>query len=127
MGFLIDTHILIWYLDGDKRLSNKIRQRIDDENNSIIISVASLWEIAIKLRLEKLNTKITLSEIQLHIAERNFKILNISFKHLNALSKLSHHHGDPFDHLIIAQAIAEELVVISADRHFSAYPVEVVG
>ena len=126
MSFLIDTHVLIWYLDGNNKLEDKIRERINDEQNIIVVSIASLWELAIKQRLGKLNTKITLSEIQNHIIKREFKLLNISFQHLGTLDVLPHHHGDPFDHMLIAQAISENLTIISADRHFDSYPVKVI-
>lgn len=68
MHFLIDTHVLLWYLDGNKQLSDKLCQTINDENNVIVVSVASLWELAIKLKLKKLNINITLPEIQAHLA-----------------------------------------------------------
>jgi PIN domain nuclease of toxin-antitoxin system len=125
MRFLIDTHILIWYLDGNKRLPDKIRGEINNDNNIVIISVASLWELAIKLSLKKIDTNITLPYIEAHILERKFTMLGISFKHLNALSALPHHHGDPFDRLLIAQAITEDLTIILADKEFQAYPVRV--
>jgi PIN domain nuclease of toxin-antitoxin system len=125
MRFLIDTHALIWYLDGNDKLPNKIRDLINDDHNLVIISIASLWELAIKISLKKIETKNNLPDIQAYIMEREFTILNISFKHLNALSALTTHHGDPFDRLLIVQALTEDLTVLSADKQFQAYPVRV--
>jgi len=104
MQFLIDTHILIWYLDGNNKLPEKIKNLINDENNIIAVSIASIWELAIKISLKKIDTKLNLPDIETHITERQFKLLNISFKHLNALTALLTHHGDPFDRLLIVQA-----------------------
>jgi PIN domain nuclease of toxin-antitoxin system len=126
MKFLIDAHVLIWYLDGNKKLRDKTRDLINNDENVVVISVASLWEFAIKINLKKINTKISLPEVQAYILEREFTMLNISFKHLNALSALPTHHGDPFDRLIIAQALTEDLTIISADKEFRAYPVNVI-
>ncbi|HEY8781987.1 MAG TPA: type II toxin-antitoxin system VapC family toxin [Mucilaginibacter sp.] len=126
MRFLIDTHVLIWYLDGNKRLPGKIRDLINDGDNLIVISIASLWEFAIKISLKKIDTKINLPDIEAYLIEREFNLLSISFKHLNALSALPTHHGDPFDRLLIAQALTEDLTIISADKEFQAYPVRVI-
>jgi len=92
----------------------------------IVISIASLWEFAIKISLKKIDTKINLPDIEAYLIEREFNLLSISFKHLNALSALPTHHGDPFDRLLIAQALTEDLTIISADKEFQAYPVRVI-
>ena len=126
MQFLIDTHILIWYLDGSNKLPEKIKNIINDENNIIVVSIASIWELAIKISLKKIDTKLDLPDVETHITERQFKLLNISFKHLNALTALLTHHGDPFDRLLIAQAITEDLTILSADKQFKAYSVRVI-
>lgn len=130
MRYLIDTHVLVWYLNGDDRLSVKLRDELDDENNVIIVSIASLWELTIKMSKEKkdIRFKITLPQLQAHIFERDYMLLNVSFKHLKVLEKLpkNKYHGDPFDRMIIAQAIAENLTILSVDRHFAAYPVNVI-
>jgi len=126
MQFLIDTHILIWYLDGSNKLPEKIKNIINDENNIIVVSIASIWELAIKISLKKIDTKLDLPDVETHITERQFKLLNISFKHLNVLTALLTHHGDPFDRLLIAQAITEDLTILSADKQFKAYSVRVI-
>jgi len=126
MNFLIDTHVLLWYLEGNSSLPGKIRTDIDNSDNNIFISIASFWELAIKLASGKLNTKITLSQIGEDIIKREFGVLNITFQRLDALMTLPKVHGDPFDRLIIAKAITGGLTILSADRHFKDYPVNVV-
>jgi PIN domain nuclease of toxin-antitoxin system len=126
MNFLIDTHVLLWYLEGNNSPPPKIRTEIDNAENNIFISTASFWELAIKLASAKINIKITLAQIEEDIVKREFEVLNISFRHLDALMALPKVHGDPFDRLIMAQAISEGLTILSADRHFKDYPVNVV-
>jgi PIN domain nuclease of toxin-antitoxin system len=126
MNFLIDTHVLLWYLEGNSNLPRKIRNDVDNSENNIFISIASFWELAIKLASGKINTKITLAQIEEDIIKREFEILHISFQHLDVLMGLPKVHGDPFDRLIIAQAITESLAILSADRHFKDYPVDVI-
>ena len=126
MNFLIDTHVLLWYLEGNSSLPRTIRTEIDNSENNIFISVASFWELAIKLVSGKIDTKITLAQIEEDIVTREFEVLNISFQHLDTLMGLPKVHGDPFDRLIIAQAITESLTIISIDRHFKDYPVDVI-
>ena len=125
MEYLVDTHILLWYLDGNTALPENIAHLIDNSER-IIVSTASLWELTIKASLNKVELSNSLEQIQ-QVINRNkkFKILNISFAHLNILSGLPHHHRDPFDRLLIAQAISENLTIISADRHFESYPVKI--
>jgi PIN domain nuclease of toxin-antitoxin system len=125
MEYLIDTHILLWYLDGNIALPEEIANLLDSSKR-IIVSTVSLWELTIKASLNKIELSNSLEQIQQELdSNRKFEILNISFAHLNTLSGLPHYHRDPFDRLLIAQAISENLTIISADRHFKAYPVQV--
>lgn len=126
MQYLIDTHILIWYLEGSDNLPQKLREELNNNQNSILISIASLWELAIKISSKKLELSKLLQEVQVYIAERDFVFLNISFKHLYTLLDFPHHHKDPFDRLLIAQAITENIAIISADQYFKAYPVKTI-
>jgi PIN domain nuclease of toxin-antitoxin system len=126
MNFLIDTHVLLWYLEGNSSLPGKIRKDIDNPEHNIFISIGSFWELAIKLASGKINTKITLAQIEEDIVTREFEVLNISFQHLDTLMGLPKVHGDPFDRLMIARAITESLTILSADRQFKDYPVDVV-
>jgi PIN domain nuclease of toxin-antitoxin system len=126
MRIIIDTHVLIWYLNGDKELPARLIKTVEDPNNTIVISVATLWEITIKLAKEKLKTGISLDQIQEYIKSRDVELLDVEFNSLLALLKLPYHHGDPFDRMLIAQATAFNLPIISADRHFAAYPINVI-
>ena len=126
MRYLIDTHILIWYLEGSDKLPQKLREELDNDQNTILISVASLWELAIKISAKKIELSKSLQEVQAYIVERAFVFLNIFFEHLYTLLGLPHYHKDPFDRLIIAQAITENISVISVDQQFIPYPVNVI-
>lgn len=126
MNYLLDTHVLLWYIEGESRLSKKSLKTIDDKNFIKIISIASLWEIAIKINEGKLNTGMSFDALDRFISLNHFEILPVKFGHLAQLKSLPNHHSDPFDHLLIAQAIIENLTIISADRHFQSYPVNVI-
>ncbi|RYE20517.1 MAG: type II toxin-antitoxin system VapC family toxin [Sphingobacteriaceae bacterium] len=126
MRILIDTHILIWYLDGNDKLSDKLYYQLNDVQNDVFISIVSLWEIAIKMNIGKLSLSQSLIEIQDYLTSKEFILLEVKFTHLNTLSTLPLHHKDPFDRLLIAQAIAENLTLISADQHFQAYAVNLL-
>ena len=125
MNLLLDTHALIWFTEGIEKLSSKAKSEISNPSNNKLLSVASLWEIAIKSSKNKLEIKQTFKEINQFIALNNIQILGIEINHLSTLLTLPY-HGDPFDRLLISQAITENLSIISADRHFVAYPVQVV-
>ena len=122
MKYLLDTHTLLWFLKGDKKLSAKARQLIDNPNNKRFLSIASLWEIAIKVSLGKLTLDKPFEKLfpeQLHF--NRIEILDITVDNLIRLTTLPFHHRDPFDRLIIAQAFVEGMPIISADATFDAY------
>ena len=124
MRYLLDTHALIWFLGGDPQLSAHARQLIEDEENELFISVASLWEIAIKVSLGKLSLGApfeTLFPAQLE--SNSIAVLSITIDHLHTVRVLPFHHRDPFDRLIIAQAQAEAMPVISTDAVFDSYSI----
>lgn len=121
MQFLIDTHILIWFLEGNSLLPKSNRQIITDSNNDIFLSIASLWEIAIKISIGKITLTQSLTDVIKQIAVENIEILPISPKHTLQVSILPFHHRDPFDRLIISQAIVENMDFISADAIFDDY------
>lgn len=126
MNLLLDTHALIWFTEGNDKLSLTAKKQIEDENNSKAISIASLWEIVIKASRAKLGIEKSFVEINQFLSINNIDVLDIKIGHLDTLLELPHHHGDPFDRLIISQAISENLTIISADQHFKAYPVSVL-
>ena len=122
MKYLLDTHTLLWFLQGDKKLSDKARQLIDNPRNSKFLSIVSLWEIAVKVSLGKLVLDKSFERLfpeQLHF--NRIQILDITVDSLIKLTTLPFHHRDPFDRLIIAQALVEDLPIIGADAAFDAY------
>ena len=126
MRVLLDTHTLIWFTEGNDRLSERAKSEISNVNNDNFISMVSLWEIVIKSSNGKLELKQTFNKLNQFLSLNNIQILNIQVNHLTALLSLPHHHKDPFDRLLIAQAISENLLIISADRHFDAYSINVI-
>src|ERR1700712_4876813 len=105
MNNLLDTHTYIWFVEGDNQLSNKARKSIESKNTINFIRIASLWEIAIKISLEKLELKAPFSTIAEQINFNGFQILPVTFEDTLKLSELPFHHKDPFDRIIISQGI----------------------
>ena len=123
---LLDTHALIWFTEGNDRLSLKARLEIENSSNVKFLSIASLWEIVIKTSKDKLELNQSFEEINNFLVVNNIQLIGIEITHLNTLLTLPRHHNDPFDRLLISQAITENLTIISADQHFKAYPVTAV-
>ena len=124
MKILLDTHAFLWFIDDSPALSARSKSLMEAENE-LFLSVSSLWEIAVKLRLGKLTVAMpTESLMTEQLTANNIEILPISVPQLIQVSTLPLHHRDPFDRLIIAQAIVEQMPVVSADPAFDAYPVE---
>lgn len=124
MTVLLDTHTFLWFVAGDPKLSADARRLIEDTANRVLLSTASLWEIVVKASIGKLPLSRRFPELIEHDVQGNdIQVLHITIGHLAALSTLPVHHRDPFDRLIIAQAVAESLPVISADKTFDRYPV----
>lgn len=122
MECLLDTNALLWIVTDDVQLSKKARKIFLDEENEIFISVASLWEIAIKVSLKRLNLGQTLNEFYIrHIVGNKIRLMDIKVEHLAELEYLEFHHRDPFDRLIISQAIVEKIHVLSKDKVLSKY------
>jgi PIN domain nuclease of toxin-antitoxin system len=126
MELLLDTHALLWFYSGDSALSDKAQRLIRGSGTRCYLSVASLWEITIKLGLGKLKLDSGIADL-FHFIERNhIEVLQIEFEHLIQLQQLPDIHRDPFDRLIISQARAENLPVVSKDLFFSSYDVVTV-
>ncbi len=122
MRYLLDTNALLWFLAGDAKLSGRARQLIDDPGNEKFLSIASLWEIAIKVRLGKLDLDKPFEQVFPESLDFNrIQILDITVDSLTKLTTLPFHHRDPFDRLIIAQGFVENLPIISVDTIFDAY------
>ena len=126
MAYLLDTHTMLWFISGDQQLPKSSKEIIKNVNESCFLSVASLWEITIKHQLNKLELGISLEELFDFVDRNQIEIIPVNYLHLLQLSKLALHHGDPFDRLIIAQAISENLKLISKDSIFKKYPVNLV-
>jgi PIN domain nuclease of toxin-antitoxin system len=125
VNYLIDTHILIWFALNDSQLSPKIAAEIQDLNNQIFLSKASLWEMAIKINIGKLNLQgLPFADLETLLLSNNITILDIQFEHFNTLLTLPLYHSDPFDRLIISQAITDDFTVISDDNKFQLYPIK---
>jgi len=126
---LLDTHALLWFYRGDRQLSNQARMLIENPGNTTLISPATYWELAIKVSLGKYGLMETFQEfIQHAIFDNNFAILPIEPSHAACLATLTYPstHKDPFDRLLIAQAISEQIPIVSADQQFDVYPVKPV-
>ncbi len=127
MRFLLDTHAFLWFIDGDERLGEQAHGILGDIENEILLSIASLWEIAIKESLGKLDLKQPFEElIPRQLLSNEIGLLPIDLKHLPVLTNLPFHHRDPFDRLLIAQAMSEGMPILSRDPAFREYPVQVI-
>lgn len=121
MNYLIDTHMLLWYLAGDKRIDSGLQRIIESERNTIFLSNASMWEIAIKISIGKLKLTVSLAELKDFLSLKGFKILEFDFDDLEALLHLPFHHQDPFDRLIAAQGLTKKMEVITDDENLKRY------
>lgn len=121
---LLDAHTMLWFFWDDPRLSREARSLIEGADNRKLVSVASCWEIAIKVGLGKLDLgESSRSFLPREIARNNFELLPVSLDHATMVEGLAGHHRDPFDRLLIAQAIVDRLSLVSADAVFDQYGV----
>ena len=126
MKLLLDTHTFIWWDSDPLRLTPHVLEICQDTENLLLLSVASVWEMQIKLHLGKLELALPLPELVKGQQQINkIEILTVKLEHVLALDKLPPHHKDPFDRLLIAQAHIEEAVLVSKDPVFTKYPVKV--
>jgi PIN domain nuclease of toxin-antitoxin system len=121
MRYLIDTHTFLWFSEGATQISPQSKQLIIDKSNEIFVSIASLWEISIKTAINKLSISGDYELIIEDVTENNIEILPINFAHTVIQHNLLFHHRDPFDRIIVAQAIAEGMNLISKDEIFDLY------
>jgi len=121
---LLDTHALLWWLDGDRRLSRRARTLIGTDDNAVLVSAASAWEISTKVRLGKLPgaTEVT-AELPAILRQQGFEPLPIAIAHALRAGNLPGPYRDPFDRILIAQAQAEDLELVSNERVFDTYGV----
>lgn len=126
MNYLLDAHTLIWLFEGDKNLSKEARLIIENQESVCFVSSATLWEIAIKVSIEKLEMHCSYGDFMRLIWENGIEVLDIKAEHCLKLLDIPFYHKDPFDRLIIAQSIIEDMTIISRDTHFNNYPVKII-
>ena len=127
MRILLDTHSFLWFIAGSDSLSTQARDFIADLGNEVLLSTGSLWELAIKVSIGKIELSRPFGEIiPEQLRENEIAVLPIELSHLTMVTELPFHHRDPFDRLIIAQGIVEKLPVITRDITFRHYPVEIL-
>jgi PIN domain nuclease of toxin-antitoxin system len=124
---LVDSHTFLWTLLDDPRLSKKARQVMTAEDNELVFSLASLWEISIKMKLGRLKTVgSSVAYIREEMDAFGMELLPVRYEHVLRQEALPHHHGDPFDRMLIAQAAVEKLPILTRDERFRLYEVKLV-
>lgn len=127
MQLLLDTHSFLWFVGGNDRLSRKAREAIEDTNNAAYLSMASLWEMAIKINIGKLELPKPLGVlVSEQVRDNEFAMLRSEVEHFETYTKLPLHHRDPFDRMMIAQAQVEDLSVVSKDEAFTDYNIDLL-
>lgn len=126
MRLLLDTHAFLWFVTGDAQLSRGARRALEAADNELILSAASVWELAIKAGLGRLTLPGSVATYVAEKVEQGLRVLSVDWTHAAAVEKLPPHHRDPFDRLLAAQALLENLPLVTGDRAFRAYGVKVV-
>jgi len=126
MEYLLDTHAFLWFIDGSIELSPQAKKIIQNTDNNIYLSIGSLWEIAIKIKIGKLSIDMSFNELKKESDKNDIRLLPVQYEDILVLTSLELYHKDPFDRIIIAQAIQHNLTIITKDSNFSDYPVKVV-
>ena len=127
MRALLDTHVFLWWINEDPRLSQTAWELLSDAENNLLFSVASGWEMAIKVGSGKLKVTGNLGAyISMHLGENNIEVLQVTLRHAVGVVELPDHHRDPFDRLLVAQALAEDIAIVTIDPQVVRYPVETI-
>jgi len=125
MRYLLDTHTFIWFVTDSSRLSIEVKKLIEEDYNEKIFSVVSIWEMAIKHSVGRLSFDIPFPQfIEREMRLNSMELMQIKVTHINIISSLPLHHRDPFDRLLIAQALFENMPILSVDTAFDAYAVQ---
>lgn len=128
MKLLLDTHTFLWFVNDNLKLSDRLKDLIEDTNNVSYLSMASLWEMSIKSNLGKLTLNPNYEEfVDREVTTSTIQLLNIELEHLKINATLPFHHRDPFDRLIIAQSMAEDIPIVSVDSAFDKYSVTLIN
>ncbi len=124
MKFLLDTHSFLWFIEGHTKLSSTARTLIEEQTNQPFLSIASIWEMAIKISMGKLHlTQPIELHVPYHLQANGIKLLGIDIAHVALVATLPYHHRDPFDRLLIAQAMHERIPIVGIDTAFDDYDV----
>lgn len=127
MKYLLDTHVFLWAIAGDRRISEKAHEVLFQKSHDFFLSAGSVWEIVMKVQVGKLPLPARLAPyLKRQMAANRVQVLPISFAHVVRIEQLPLHHRDPFDRILVAQSIEEEMLLVSADPEFRRYPVKVV-
>lgn len=124
MKLLLDTHSLIWFLNGDEKLTTKVKNAIEDPKNEKFVSVASIWEIAIKISLDKFRFPRGFKNFLSLIEDNGFEMVPITMEHALILSTLDFIHRDPFDRLMISQCKANNMILATKDEFIKKYQIQ---
>jgi PIN domain nuclease of toxin-antitoxin system len=125
MNYLLDTHTFLWFINDDETLSATARNLIEDAENEVYLSVASVWEMAIKVSLDRLDLPTPFTDfVDEQLVENSFRLLPIRTAHTGIVATLPFHHRDPFDRIIIAQSQVENFPVIGKDKIFDDYGIK---
>ncbi len=125
-NLLLDTHTFMWFVNGDPMLGNAAKNSIENIDNKNFVSVVTLWEIAIKINIGKLSLSKPYHTIEQQIKDNYIELLPITFDHTLKFVTLPLYHRDPFYRLIIAQAMADNMTVITKDSSFKNYPIQII-
>lgn len=126
MKLLLDTCTLIWLAEDHPNLSQPAKLAIANKNNQCFVSIATFWEIAIKIKKGTLQITIPFEDLKALIVKNNIEILSITFEHTQLITGMPFHHKDPFDRLLIAQAMNEEMTLLSKDENFPKYNIKII-
>lgn len=123
MNLLLDTHSYIWFSENNELLSDTAKQLIENQENRVFLSAASLWEIAIKISLHKLMIDKSMTDVMRDFRRSGIYLLPIDLTHIELVSRLPFHHRDPFNRIIAAQALCENMTLVGKDLALDAYGV----
>jgi PIN domain nuclease of toxin-antitoxin system len=127
MKLLLDTHAFLWWVEGTPILGRRARAEVSNPDNEVFVSIASCWELASKLSLGKLRLTQNLERfIPEQLTRNGFALCGVEFRHVARVADLPFHHRDPFDRLLVAQALQNDLTIVSADRVLRKYGVSVL-
>ena len=126
MRLLVDTHAFLWFAAGDARLSKAARRALEKDDGEWWLSAASVWELSIKSGLGRLTLPAPAAEYIADKVRAGVRVLSVDWTHAAAVERLPPHHRDPFDRLLVAQAQAERLAIVTGDKMFARYDVRVV-